>query len=315
MKYLLISAFSLSTLMASGQTEKIKFIAPKLYPEGVAIDEKQNVFYVSSVTKGTIGKVDMNGKYTELYSDNSLKSSFGMKVNVKQNKLWVCISDPHHSWYSTPETFKKMSRVISIDLTSGKKVDDIDLSKLSGGNHFANDIAFDDNGNSYITDSFSPNIYKITPSGSAGIFATSDLFKSADVGLNGIVVHPAGFLIVDHNSSGTLYKVDLKNPANISRIEISSFMPGADGLLLDKQNNLIVIVNKGINRAFRFFSKDNWKSAEQNGSTATLDRFSNPTTGFLRDNNIYLLNSKMNELKDSSLTPSKEFSVQLAKFK
>lgn len=315
MKEFLVSIMLFSYSLANAQTAQIKFTAPKLYPEGVAFDEKQNVFYVSSVTTGTIGKVDMNGKYSVLYADNSLRSSFGMKVNAKQNKLWICISDPNHSWYSNPETFKKMARLISIDLSTGKKVDDIDLSKLNDGKHFANDIAFDDKNNMYITDSFSPNIYKVTPAGQATIFSTSELFKSEEIGLNGIVYHPSGFLIVDHNSSGALFKVDLKNPGNISKIEIMGFIPGADGMLLDKQNNLIVIVNKGINRAFRYSSKDNWKTAELSGSTATLDRFSNPTTGFIKTNDIYLLNSKMNELTDSSKTPSKEFSVQLAKFK
>lgn len=300
---------------AAAQTAQIKFTVPGLYPEGVAANEKQNVFYVSSVTTGTIGKVDLNGKYTVLYADSSLKSSFGMKVNATQNKLWVCISDPHHSWYSTPGTYKKMARVISIDLSTGKKIDDIDLGRLKAGNHFANDLAFDDKDNLYITDSYSPCVYKISAAGEASVFATSELFKSEEVGLNGIICHPSGYLMVAHNTSGILYKIDLKNPSNISRIETAFFMPGADGMLLDKQDNIIVIVNKGINRAYRLSSKDNWKSAELLGSTATLDRFNNPTTGFIRSNDIYLLNSKMHELTDSSKNPSKEFSVQLAKFR
>ncbi len=307
--------FLLSVIAASAQTGQIKFTAPKLYPEGVALDEKQNVFYVSSVTTGTIGKVDMNGKYTVFYADSSLKSSFGMKVNAKQNRLWVCISDPHHSKYSTPQTFKKMARIIALDLNSGKKVADIDLSTLREGKHFANDLAFDDQDNMYITDSYSPCIYKITSAGVASVFATSELFKSVDVGLNGIVSHPGGYLIVDHNTSGDLFKIDIKNPSNVTKVEINSLLPGADGLLLDKQNNLTVIVNKGINRAYKYTSNDNWKTATLTGSTATLDRFSNPTTGFIKGVDTYLLNSKMNELNDSTKNPSKEFSVQLAKFK
>lgn len=312
-----INLIIFSFILAIGvraQPEQIKFMAPKLYPEGVAIDEKQNIFYVSSVTTGSIGKVDMTGKYTLFYEDSSLKSSFGMKVSAKQNRLWVCISDPNHSKYSTPSTFKKMARLIALDLASGKKVADIDLSALSAGNHFANDMAFDDKDNIYITDSYSPNIYKVTPAGVASVFATSDLFKSIDVGLNGIVYHPGGYLIVAHNTSGELFKVDCKNPSIISKVDINMWLPGADGMLLDKQNNVIVIVNKGINRAYRFTSTDNWKSAVLNASTATLDRFSNPTTGFIKGNDTYLLNSKMNELTDSSKNPSKEFSVQLAKF-
>ncbi len=315
MKIIITFLSILSTLVLRAQTEQIKFMAPKLYPEGVTINEKQNVFYVSSVTTGTIGKVDMNGKYSVFYTDSSLKSSFGMKVNSKQNRLWVCISDPNHSKYSTPQTFKKMARIIALDLSSGKKIADIDLSAITEGKHFANDLAFDDNDNIYITDSYSPCIYKISPAGVASVFATSDMFKSVDVGLNGIVYHPDDFLIVDHNTSGSLYKIDIKNPSGITKVEIKELLPGADGMLLDKQNNLTVIVNKGINRAYRYMSNDNWKSATLAGSTSTLDRFNNPTTGFFKGSDTYLLNSKLNELSDSTKNPSKEFSVQLAKFK
>lgn len=315
MKIIITFLSILSTLVLRAQTEQIKFMAPKLYPEGVAIDEKQNVFYVSSVTTGTIGKVDMNGKYSVFYADTSLKSSFGMKVNSKQNRLWVCISDPNHSKYSTPQTFKKMARIIALDLSSGKKISDVDLSAITEGKHFANDLAFDENDNIYITDSYAPCIYKITPAGVASVFTTSDMFKSVDVGLNGIVYHPAGFLIVDHNTSGSLYKINIKNPSGITKVEIKELLPGADGMLLDKQNNLTVIVNKGINKAYKYMSSDNWKSATLVGSTSTLDRFNNPTTGFFKGSDTYLLNSKLNELSDSTKNPSKEFSVQLAKFK
>src|SRR5262245_26533997 len=65
------------------QTNKITFRDPDIYPEGIAFDKKKNVAYVSSVKTGTIGAVDENGKYTEIYTDKGLKSTFGMKVDEK----------------------------------------------------------------------------------------------------------------------------------------------------------------------------------------------------------------------------------------
>lgn len=315
MKKVLISTLcgALSFAVAA-QTERIVFHAPLLYPEGVAYNSYNKLFYVSSVKTGTIGSVDAAGQYTEIYKDNSLRSSFGMKVNPGGNRLLVCISDPNFSKYSTPATFKKMSRLLSIDLQSGQKSADIDLSRLWSGKHFANDLTMDNSGNIYVTDSYSPVIYKITQTAKATVFASSDLFKSEDVGLNGIVWHPGGFIIVAHNTNGALYKVDVTDPKKITKVKVNTFFPGADGLLWQDSSNLVLVQNKGVNKAFRLSSKDNWESAEINAATQSEDRFQNPTTATSQNGKIWLLNAKINELSDSSIAPSKEFSIQAAKF-
>ncbi len=69
-----------------------------------------------------------------------------------------------------------------------------------------------------------------------------------------------------------------------------------------------------MNKAFQISSNDNWITAEVQAATAMEDRFQYPTTGTMQDSRIWLLNSKLNENTDSSMTPSKEFSVKLVKF-
>lgn len=54
-----------------------------------------------------------------------------------------------------------MARLVGIDLITGMKTDDIDLSGLVAGNHFPNDLTFDGQQNTYITDSFANVIYKV----------------------------------------------------------------------------------------------------------------------------------------------------------
>jgi sugar lactone lactonase YvrE len=318
MKYIITiatAAIIIATYSAQSQSQKITFKAPKVYPEGVAFNSKTNVAYVSSVKTGTIGSVDAQGKYHEIYKDKDLKSSFGMKVDEKKNKLWVCIGDPNFSDYKSPDTFKKMARVISIDLSTGKKADDIDLSGLSGGNHFPNDLAIDNKDNLYITDSFSPVIYKIDAKGTPSIWAQSDLFKSIDVGLNGIVVHPDGFLLVAHNTNGAVLKVDLKDPLKVEKVNIPTFFPGADGLAMDELKNLILVQNKGVNKVFKLSSSDGWKTAKIVGVTPSTERLQNPTTLSWNKKVLYVLNAKINELSDSTLKPSDEFSLQIVAFK
>jgi sugar lactone lactonase YvrE len=314
-KLFLLAFCVIISLTTSAQSKRITFVAPKVYPEGIAISTKTNKVYVSSVKTGTIGSVDENGKYTEVYKDEGLKSTFGMKVDEKANVLWVCVGDPNYSKYKSADTFKKMARVIKIDLGTRKKTGDTDLSSLHPGNHFLNDLAFDDKGNVYITDSFSPVIYKIDAAGKSSVFSTSDLFKSIDVGLNGIVWHPSGVLLVAHNTNGSVLKVDMKDPSKVEVVKIPVFFPGADGLSLDADKNLILVQNKGVNTVFRIASGDGWKTAKVTGKTSPEDHLQNPTTLAWSKTDLFVLNAKINELSDSTLRPSDEFSYQQVKFK
>ena len=294
---------------------KITFQAPKVYPEGIAFDNKNGVTYVSSVKTGTIGKIDASGKYSEVLVDKALKSTFGMKVDEKTNRLWVCAGDPNYSIYKAPSTFKKMARIVAIDLSTGRIAADIDLSKLVEGNHFPNDLTIDGEGNLYITDSFAPAIYTVDTKGNPSVLVSSEMFKSKFVGLNGIVYHPKGYLLVAHNTDGCVFKVDLKNPSKPERVKIDQFFPGADGLWLDKQQNLVLVQNKGVNRVFKLSSTDDWKSAKVSGHTPPDALLQNPTTCGWFKNDIYVLNAKLNELSDSTMKPSDSFSFQQVIFK
>lgn len=315
MKNLFVAFFVITTIPVLAQTTRINFDAPGVYPEGTAFYPEGNVFFVSSTRTGTIGAVSAEGKYKVFYADSSLKSSFGMKVDGKQHKLWVCTGDPNYSQYSSVSTYQKLIRLISIDLRTGRKMDDIDLSELSPGRHFLNDLTLDNNGNVYLTDSFSPNIYKVDAKGHATVFAQSDLFKSVDIGLNGIAWNPKGFLIVVHNSNGKLYKVDLRDPKQITEVKVNTFFIGGDGLLWDNQGRLVVVQNKGVNKAYQLTSDDNWRSAQIAGATSAADRFKQPTTATMQGPNVYVLNSKLDELSHPTMPPSKEFSLQLAVFR
>ena len=315
MKRLFFSAIILLAVIgAEAQTPRINIQEPKLYPEGTAYNSNTNLFFVSSVKTGTIGTVDAQGNYKVFYKDASLKSSYGMKVDTKSNRLWVCIGDANYSDYSDSLTYKKMIRLISFDLASSKKINDIDLSGLFEGKHFGNDLALDDKGNIYVTDSYSPVIYKVDAQGKASLFAQSDLFKGEQVGLNGIVWSPKGYLVVVNDNNGELLKIDINNPKSITKVKVNNFFTGGDGLLWDAENNLILIQNS-TNKVYQLTSKDNWMTAEVKASTAMEDRFSYPTTGVIGQGKLYALNAKLNELNDPTKPPSKEFSLQLVQLK
>jgi len=299
---------------AQDNNNRISIPVKGLYPEGTAYNPANQLFYIGSVTDGTIGTVDKNGKYTSIYKDSTLKSTYGMKVDTKRNLLWVCASDANYSKYSTPSTFKKMAKVIALDLKTNRVVKSIDLSKLYHGPHFANDLCLDDKNNLYITDSFSPVIYKIDSKDKASVFLKSDLFKGEDVGLNGIVYHKDGFLLVSMGSTGSIYKIALHKAVHIHKVTIDRFFPGADGLLLTKNNTLVLVQNKGTNAVFELSSPDKWLSAKLKSATAAEARYQQPSTATFADDKIYVLNSKLDELANPAKKPAEDFPLQEVKF-
>ncbi|MGZ8551294.1 MAG: hypothetical protein ACXWV2_11555 [Chitinophagaceae bacterium] len=314
MKYTIYIAFLFVTgCIPIRPTERINFNAPDAYPEGIAYDASADVFYVSSQRTGTIGKVNRQGIYSVLHSDTALKSSYGMKIHPDGKRLFVCVGDPNHSKFSAPDTRKKMARLISIDLASGRRLADIDLESLLPGKHFPNDLTFDDKGNIYITDSYAHAIYKVTAEGKASVFSRDKQFETEGIGINGIVYHPGGFLLVDNSNTGRIYKVDINNPALVEKVMIDQYFLGADGLLLNDNNKLTMVVNGGNDKIFQLTTEDNWKSGKLSATTLLANRFTYPATATFRGEDIWVMNAKTNELLDSNAIPSKLFAIQLAK--
>ncbi|TRW27178.1 gluconolaconase [Flavobacterium zepuense] len=300
---------------AQQPTKRIEFEAPGTYPEGVVYDNATGVYYVSSARLGTVGKVTKDGKYSVLYEDKSLKSTYGVKVHPDGKRLFVCAGNANYSIYSTPATKKKEARMLIIDLKTGKKLSDVDLSVLVPGEHFPNDIAFDTKGNAYITDSYAYAVYRVDAAGKATVFSKSELLKCAGVGPNGVVFLPSGALLVANNGSGALVKIDIASPANAVKVKIDQFFPGADGLLLNDNTTLTLVQNGGVNKVFKLKTTDNWATAMVSESTAMEDRFAYPSTATMAGTDTWIMNANFSELAEGNNVPSKKFSIQLAVFK
>jgi sugar lactone lactonase YvrE len=156
-------------------------------------------------------------------------------------------------------------------------------------NHFANDITVDGQGNAYVTDSFSGIIYKVDLAGVATILVENALLAAPVglFGLNGIVYHPNGYLIVSKSDNGKLFKVTMGNTPTVSEITNTTVFSGADGLSLDNNNTLIIACNSTLNTVFKIITSNDWSTGSTSGTFVTGDVF--PTTLATRDNNKYVL--------------------------
>lgn len=273
----------------------ISFKKAALYPESFDYDANGNRFLVTSLHEGIVGTVTQDGNYQVLFQDEHMVSAVGIRIDSERDRVLVCNSDPGVSIHTKKETQGKLAGVAVFQLSTGTLIQYIDLASLSeGGGHFCNDIAIDKStGTAYVTDSFSPIIYKIDPDYKASIFLKNDRFTGKDFNLNGIVIKD-DYLLVAKDNEGVLFKVPLSDPEKFSEVTLAEKIVGADGLLWGDNGSLISIANLNTNKVFKLTSTDNWSSATIAGSIDTGQVF--PTTGVNINGNIYVLYAMLHVL-------------------
>lgn len=278
-----------------------------LYPETIIYDSISDKFIVGSFRDGNIYEIDDKGA-AELFIEDNLRSILGIQIDYKRNKFFALSSDIGASLNRYDKGLKKEATLRVYDLTTRKLIHTVDLTKLKqNGNHLVNGLTIDNDGNAYITDSFSPIIYKVDVKGNASIFLESDRFIGEGINLNGIVFHPKGYLITVKKSDGILFKIPLSEPEHFSEIKLDTKLYGGDGLLVLDNNNLAVVANiasgESTESIFLLQSNDNWQSANIIDKKYLGQVY--PTTGVIKNNNIFVMHSNLNVLVSSSKEASK----------
>lgn len=147
--------------MQPTEPAKVTVNGANLYPENLQYDATGKRFLVSSVTVGDIGQVTDDGKYSVFASATNaggtryITSTTGVYVDAARNRVLATAANL---------TAGRVARLLNFNRDNGQLLSDVDLVPVRpSGNHFASDIALDAQGTAYVTDSFAPIIYKVTP--------------------------------------------------------------------------------------------------------------------------------------------------------
>lgn len=272
---------------------------PALYPETVVYRPKVDRFLMSSLREGGVFEVTRTGEVRPLVRSPRLVSVLGIAVDEDRNRLWAVTGDLGAGVRASAEGARKMAAVGVYDLTTGEELAFVDLTSTYVGPHLLNGIALDADGSAYVTDSFSPVIYKVDADGSARVFARDARFAGEGISLNGIVVHPDGYVLVVKKSDGTLFKIPLDQPETVATVNLGRKLEGGDGLLLlPGATRLVVVANQvptaTTNAVFALSSSDGFRSAVVDDAAQLGDVY--PTTATLAGDTIYVLYSKLNQL-------------------
>ncbi|PHS67286.1 MAG: hypothetical protein COB12_03825 [Flavobacterium sp.] len=285
-----------------------------LHPEGIIYSDATKKTYVGSYFKGKIITVDLDGNMTDFVTDESLVAVVGMTIDKTKNRLLVCNSNSGLSLKSKKETIGRLAEVIAYDLTTGEKLKTFDLASLYQGGHFLNDITTDDKGNAFVTDSFSPVIYKIDANDNTSVLVNNKQFEvpQGAFGLNGIVYHTDGYLIT--GMFGKLYKIALDNPENVQEITLDKSINSLDGLLLLDTNTIALASNyfmgpKFDEAIYKIETTDNWTTAKV---TSTFKNLAGvfPTTLTKIENDVYVSYGYFGDLVNPESAPNDSFKLQ-----
>lgn len=297
----------------------INFSQPALYPEGVAYDARHDRFLVTSLRFGTIGQVSPSGDYSPFITDERLISTIGIKIDEARQRVLVAVSDPGAGVNTAPTTAGKLAALGIYDLRSGALINFVDLSALRPeGGHFANDITLDPQGNAYVTDSFSPIIYKVDRDGNASVFFEDPAFATApgQFGFNGITYHPSGYLLVAFSAANQIIRIPVREPEAYEVVQLNAPLANPDGLLLSKDGKQLIVVNNANGeasaRVLSFTSNNKWETGTLTASFNTGAVFPTTTTAFKGE--IFVLYAYLNKLFGGVMPPQSEFTIQKLPF-
>jgi len=255
-----------------------------LIPEGIEFDTAARRFLTGSLVDGTIYEIGADGALTPFVTDPELVSSIGIEADEPRDRLLVANSDRSVFGGQGPG----IAKLGVYRLSTGERIAMVDLGAVSGvgddGIVFTNDVTVAPDGDVYLTDTFTNVVYRVDPDYEASVLYR---FESATgLGLNGIVHHDQGFLIVVAiGGQGLLYKIPVDDPAAARPIELSQPAIGADGLVWSADGRLVVVSNS-TGSVMAYASADGWDSAELVG-TASFE--GQATTGAAVDGGVYVV--------------------------
>ena len=289
-----------------------------LYPEGIDYDFNNNRFIVGSLYKAEVYTMSLKGVLTPFIKESKMTAVLGIFTDEVRNRLIVVGGDLGLSKKSVPQGASAGSEALVevYNLETGKLLKTIDLKFLTpNSGALANDVTVDEDGNIYVTDSYSPIIYKVDRQYNASVFVTNELFKATpnSFGLNGIVFHPDGYLLTAKTDGAKLFKIPLSNPSQVTEVTGISFK-APDGLEWTKDYKLIIAGDAvaGNGKVYTISSADNWKTASLD-SEMNIGKDQFPTTAALAtDGKVYVVSAKLGKLLSGD-TKQSDFTIQVIK--
>ena len=199
-----------------------------LVPEGVAYDPVTKSFFLSSIRKRKVFRIDAAGKISVFVAprEGGLRAAAGIGVDPKRRSLWVATQAMAHMEGSVKDE-PRQAALFEFDADTGKLRREIRPPATDQAAGF-DDLAVAADGRVYVNDGDNGRVWTLPPGGGAlEVFLESDVFR----GTQGLAPTPDGtsLYVSDYSS---LYRVDVVSK-RIARLPVPPgvALNGVDGLV------------------------------------------------------------------------------------
>jgi len=271
-----------------------------LIPEGLAYDTKQNLFYLGSLNRKKIVKIDAEGRVSDFVPGDhyGLLPVLGIRLDPTDGTVWA-------------NTFEDAGRTELVHFDSAGKL----LGRFApkdSSKHGFNDLVVRKNGEVITTDSLSNQVFRFDPRSQA--FTPLLVYR--------ILLYPNGIALADDNRS--VYVADDVGVVKIDLADNSSrdvdpgprhTLAGADGLYWHNGSLIAVQNGMGSPRVAAFkLSKDGDRVTQVTVLENRTQFTALPTTGAIRGNDFYFIaNSQIDNLNgDKIMDVTKLAAVRIA---
>ncbi|WP_181198207.1 SMP-30/gluconolactonase/LRE family protein [Enhygromyxa salina] len=209
------------------------------YPEGVAVSPDGDI-YVTLAGTGELRRIDGKTHVGQSFAQLDPGGGFLLGMAFDDDELYVALGsfDDETSgiWHVDDEG--DATRVVAFT-----------------ADQFPNDLAFDDEGNMYVTESISGAVYKVEEGSNVAELWVQDplLFGDVDmspvpfpIGVNGIAYdeHTDSVLVVNSQVPALIEIEDDDGEAGaLSVLAAGEHLRGADGIALEKDGDVILVSN------------------------------------------------------------------------
>lgn len=287
-----IALLLLVTLFAPGEVA-FRINDPELIPEGIAYDPATKTFFVGSTFKRKIVAIDAAGKVRDFTTEaqDGIFGVLGMRVDVKRRILWAISSNAGATMPARglDKSCLGCSTVTSYNVDNGQLLKKYELPNKPAV-HFLNDLAVAANGDVFITDTMSGDIYRIA-NGAASMAAFASL---------GAQTYPNGIDIADDGK--TLYVATAAGIRRVGTTDKSiapiAGMPGEktpviDGLYFYRGSLVAIQPFEANRKVVRYFLNGDVIS-KADVVEAEHESMKQPTTGVIVGNDFhYIANAQL----------------------
>jgi len=258
------------------------------FPEGIALSDTEGEFFIGSMTSGEIVVANADTLRATRFSPPETldRTAVGLLADDSRGILWVCDADFF---------LLDGSSVVGLDLVTGALAVRHEIAPSASGAVFCNDLALDQNGDLYVTDTFGSRVLRIPSANaldadSAQVWvedeALGGLDENTPFGANGIYITESYVWVVNIGRS-TFVRITINSdgtPGDIAEVALTdtdgepTLLIGPDGLKsTDDFSTFIVVEQLG-----GFLSEIRVDDIDAAAPTATVEvlssRLDRPTT-------------------------------------